>query len=116
MSSSERCAWCKSSITDPADIITTTVKPAEDISYESSQHIDRIIFLQLENKPLTLANIFKDEDPFIGDHKAIPVFVVPFSDDNGNFTVKTCSRECAKSVRTSLALEKYVFRWNFENL
>lgn len=109
----DRCGWCKNRILDSPEFVTATFRSKEDIPYESGQYIDRIIFLTMKEKPLTFANIFKEEDPWIGDKKAIPVFCIPFRDDDKNFVVMTCSNECAESVKTAVENEAYVFQWNF---
>jgi len=114
MMEQNRCSWCKILLAESCDTTTVTFRPRENIPFESSQYIDRIIFLRLEKESITFENIFEEEDLWIGDHKAIPVVVIPPGDDNRNFVTKACSVECAKALRASLENDGYVFRWNFE--
>jgi hypothetical protein len=109
----DRCAWCRNLLADVSDIVAVAIYPGEEIPCESAQYIDLIIFLQLEEEPLTFAKIFKGDDPLIGDKKAIPVFVIPLGEDGQNFVAKTCDWECAEKLRHAIENEAFTLQWNF---
>ena len=107
----KECAWCKQRLNRYSEIMNISVKSRVDIEYESSQYIDKIIFPNIEDKSSSFLLVEDDEnEPF---QKEIPVFVIPYRDDEKDISVNTCGYECAEAVKAALYTEDYVYQWTF---
>lgn len=107
----KNCAWCGSIMQDRSTIINVTIKSREDISYESGQYIEKIILIFSKEKTPCFPH-FEDHENETR-YKEIPVFIIPYRDDEKNIAINTCSYECAGAVKAALQSEEYVFEWNF---
>ena len=105
------CGWCKAKIESSSAVIAVTAKTTEAIDYKSGQFIKRIIFLSLDEDPGSYASVYEKEESPI---KEVPVFMIPLRDDDKNLAFKTCSGECAESLRAALESEDYAYVWDFE--
>lgn len=94
-----------------SDIINVSLKAKDNIEYESGQYIAKIILLNSKEKTPSFTHYedYGNETRY----KEIPVFIIPFRDDEKDIAIITCSYECAEKIKTAFQGEDYVYEWNF---
>lgn len=107
----KKCAWCSRIIQNSSEIINVTVKAKDDIEYGSGQYITKIILLNSKEEIPSFTH-FEDYGNETR-YKEIPVFIIPFRDDEKDIAIITCSYECAEKIKTAFQSEDYVYEWNF---
>lgn len=79
--------------------------------YGSGQYITKIILLNSKEEIPSFTH-FEDYGNKTR-YKEIPVFIIPFRDDEKDIAIITCSYECAEKIKTAFQSEDCVNEWNF---